>query len=125
MENNPKVNSNKSDQNGGNGKNGDQTNTMGDRLQQYAELVAQQKQQMLEVDKQKLVDIIFKQNSVITQQSNQMIDLVNLVNQIESQDVGSEATDTLVCCIDFGSDKSSSAGDFTIQWHVDGILKIN
>jgi len=47
---------------------------MKDKLEKYAELVANQKKQMLEVDKERLVDIIFKQNSMITQQSNQMID---------------------------------------------------
>jgi len=28
----------------------------------------------------------------------------------------------LVCLVDFGSDKSSSDGDFTIQWSTDGFL---
>ncbi len=35
------------------------------------------------------------------------------------------AGDDLVCCIDFGSDKSSSAGPFTIQWNVEGIVNLN
>ena len=60
--------------------------TLDERMKQYAELVATQKQQMAErLDKNQLIDIIFKQNTVITQQSNQMIDLVNIVNDMESQ----------------------------------------
>jgi len=31
----------------------------------------------------------------------------------------------LVCLIDFGSDKSSSSGDFTIQWNAEGIINLN
>jgi len=30
--------------------------------------------------------------------------------------------DQLIACIDFGSDKSSSAGNFTLQWDAEGIL---
>lgn len=30
----------------------------------------------------------------------------------------------LICYVDFGTDKTSSAGDFTIQWHADGIFKL-
>ena len=30
----------------------------------------------------------------------------------------------LICYVDFGSDKSSSAGDFTISWHGDGVFKL-
>lgn len=30
----------------------------------------------------------------------------------------------LVCYVDFGTDKSSSNGDFTINWHADGVLKL-
>jgi len=32
--------------------------------------------------------------------------------------------DCLICCFDLGSDKSSEANDFTIQWHTDGILNL-
>lgn len=32
--------------------------------------------------------------------------------------------DSLVCAIDFGADKSSSNGDFTIQWNSSGILNL-
>lgn len=34
------------------------------------------------------------------------------------------ANDDLIACIDFGGDKSSSAGDFKIQWHADGIITL-
>ena len=34
------------------------------------------------------------------------------------------ATDDLLCSIDFGGAKSSSAGNFTIQWHADGIITL-
>jgi hypothetical protein len=30
----------------------------------------------------------------------------------------------LICYIDFGSDKSSSAGNFTIQWSTSGIIQL-
>jgi hypothetical protein len=32
--------------------------------------------------------------------------------------------DSLVCVLDFGSDQSSSNGDFTIQWNASGILTL-
>jgi len=31
----------------------------------------------------------------------------------------------LICSFDFGSDKSSSGGNFTIQWSVSGIVSLN
>jgi len=34
------------------------------------------------------------------------------------------ATDDLIASIDFGAAKSSSAGNFTIQWHADGIITL-
>ena len=40
------------------------------------------------------------------------------------KDTGSAATSKLICYVDFGSDKSSSAGDFTIQWASEGILNL-
>lgn len=33
-------------------------------------------------------------------------------------------TQDLIACIDFGSDQSSSSGDFTIQWNAEGIINI-
>lgn len=36
----------------------------------------------------------------------------------------SSVSNHLIACIDFGSDKSVSSGTFTIQWSVNGILKI-
>jgi hypothetical protein len=38
---------------------------------------------------------------------------------------GSAATSPLIAYIDFGSDKSSSSGDFTIQWNAAGILTLS
>jgi len=35
------------------------------------------------------------------------------------------ATKDLIACFDFGSDKSSSNGDFTLQWDSNGILKLS
>ena len=49
----------------------------------FAKLVAEQKKQMLGMEKEKLIDIIFNQNTILTQQSNQMIDLVNLINDMD------------------------------------------
>lgn len=40
------------------------------------------------------------------------------------KDTGSAATSLLICYLDFGSDQSSSAGDFTIQWNSEGILNL-
>ncbi len=34
-------------------------------------------------------------------------------------------TKDLICAIDFGSNQSSSNGNFTIQWHAEGIININ
>lgn len=38
---------------------------------------------------------------------------------------GTASTSKLICYIDFGSDKSSSGGNFTIQWATEGILNLN
>ena len=40
------------------------------------------------------------------------------------KDTGDPSTSPLICYFDFGEDKSSSNGDFTIQWNADGILYI-
>jgi len=37
---------------------------------------------------------------------------------------GGDLAQQLICCIDFGSDQSSSNGDFTIQWNSSGILAL-
>jgi hypothetical protein len=67
------------------------TNTAMDRRNKNTEIIAQQKSQIMQVDKQKLADIILKQNNVIIQQSSQMMDLVKLVNEIDnSQNVQDE-----------------------------------
>ena len=39
-------------------------------------------------------------------------------------DTGVDNTSTLISYIDFGASKSSSEGDFTIQWHGDGVFRI-
>lgn len=41
------------------------------------------------------------------------------------KDTGTPATSPIVCILDFGSDKSSSAGNFTIAWNAEGILNLN
>ena len=41
------------------------------------------------------------------------------------KDTGTPGTSPVIAYIDFGSDKSSSADDFTIQWHADGILTLS
>jgi hypothetical protein len=38
---------------------------------------------------------------------------------------GTASTSPIICYIDFGSDKSSSAGNFTLQWAAEGILNLN
>lgn len=38
---------------------------------------------------------------------------------------GASSADELICYIDFGSDKSSSAGNFTLQWDSEGIINLN
>jgi len=37
---------------------------------------------------------------------------------------GTASTSPLVCCFDFGSEKTSSGGNFVIQWHDDGIINL-
>lgn len=37
---------------------------------------------------------------------------------------GAASADELICYKDFGSDKTSTADTFTIQWHADGILTL-
>jgi hypothetical protein len=37
---------------------------------------------------------------------------------------GSSATNPLILYVDFGQDEASSNGNFTIQWHTDGIATI-
>ena len=41
------------------------------------------------------------------------------------KDTGTPATSTLIAYFDFGSDQSSSAGNFTIEWNASGILTIS
>lgn len=40
------------------------------------------------------------------------------------KDTGTPATSKLITYIDFGTDKSSSGGDFTIAWDSTGILRL-
>ena len=39
-------------------------------------------------------------------------------------DTGTPATSTLIAYVDFVVDKSSSSGDFIIQWHSDGVFRL-
>lgn len=41
------------------------------------------------------------------------------------KDTGNAATDSLIAYFDFGSDQSSSNGDFTVAWNANGILTIS
>lgn len=41
------------------------------------------------------------------------------------KDTGTPSTSPIVCIIDFGADKTSDNGDFTIQWNAEGILNAN
>lgn len=38
---------------------------------------------------------------------------------------GAASADELICYLDFGSDKVSTAGTFTIQWNAEGIINLN
>ena len=38
---------------------------------------------------------------------------------------GTASTSALICYLDFGSDKISTAGTFTISWNAEGILNLN
>ena len=38
---------------------------------------------------------------------------------------GASSADELICYLDFGSDKISTAGTFTIAWNAEGILNLN
>ena len=41
------------------------------------------------------------------------------------KDSGVASTSPLICYIDFGSDKASSASNFVLQWNSEGIININ
>lgn len=41
------------------------------------------------------------------------------------KDTGTPATSPLVCYIDFGADKTSTAGDFVVTFDSEGILNLN
>lgn len=38
---------------------------------------------------------------------------------------GASSADELICYLDFGTDKTSTAGTFTISWNAEGILNLN
>lgn len=38
---------------------------------------------------------------------------------------GASSADELICYLDFGADKSSSGGNFTLQWAAEGIINLN
>jgi len=40
------------------------------------------------------------------------------------KDTGTPGTSPVLCYVDFGADKSTTAGTFTIQWNADGIYYI-
>jgi hypothetical protein len=40
------------------------------------------------------------------------------------KDTGVPTTSPLISYLDFVSDKSSTAGDFVVKWHVDGVFRI-
>lgn len=41
------------------------------------------------------------------------------------KDTGTPGTSPIIAILDFGSDQSSSSGDFTIQWNSEGVLNLN
>ena len=48
--------------------------------------------------------------------------IANARGAIVYKDSGVDATSWFIMYIDFGADKSSTAADFTLRWHADGIL---
>lgn len=38
---------------------------------------------------------------------------------------GASSADELICYLDFGADKVSTAGNFTLQWNAEGIINLN
>lgn len=38
---------------------------------------------------------------------------------------GTASTSALICYLDFTTDQSSSAGDFTVAWNAEGIINLN
>jgi len=66
------------------------TNTENDKHNKNTEIIAQQKSQIMQADKQRLADIILKQNSIIMKQSSQMMDLVKLVNEVDNSNLQDE-----------------------------------
>ena len=62
-------------------------------LKNNADQIEKQKQYMMDnVEKKNIVDILVKQNSIISQQSTQMIDMVNLINEFKHGDQVSDTT---------------------------------
>lgn len=41
------------------------------------------------------------------------------------KDTGVAGTSPIICVLDFGSDKVSSAGNFTVTWGAEGIVNLN
>lgn len=41
------------------------------------------------------------------------------------KDSGVAGTSWFICYLDFGSDQSSSSGDFTLSWNAEGIVNLN
>jgi hypothetical protein len=41
------------------------------------------------------------------------------------KDTGASTTSPLICYFDFTTDKSSSAGNFTISWNAEGLVNLN
>lgn len=63
-----------------------------DVIKSYVDKVDVDKKQMIDkLTKQQMANLIFKQNDIIAQQSSQMIELVDLVNRIETDSRNDEA----------------------------------
>jgi Fe2+ transport system protein B len=62
----------------------DKQPTTEEAISNYIQTVNAEKQKMIDaMSKQEMVNLIFKQNNLMAQQSSQMIDIINMANTIE------------------------------------------
>lgn len=68
-------------------------------------------------------DVFFKADNVQILEDNGGGGFANARYAIIYKDSGVAATSTLICYIDFGSDKGNTTADFGIQFHPNGLIK--
>jgi hypothetical protein len=68
-------------------------NAQEEAIKEYVKSIATEKQKMINgMSKQDMVNLIFKQNNLLSQQSSQMLEIVDLANHIETSARTDEAS---------------------------------